>query len=303
VSAVANRTLCLGDALVDLVGERPGSALTEIDRFSPHFGGVAANVALVAARAGASVALAGGVGDDAWGRWLAGQLREAGVDLSLFGLIAGFQTPLAFVTVSAQGEPSYVLHGDPDRLLEQVLDGRVEDAVDGSAALFFSTNTLVTAGDRAATMRARALALERGLPVIFEANLRLHRWGSHAEAAASAGECVAGALLVRVNRAEAEAMTGERDPERAATALLAGGARLVVVTLGADGAIARGEARADVPGVSSAVVNTAGAGDVLTGTLLASLARSGFSPAAATAALPEAVAAASRATERWGAVD
>ncbi|MDQ6731035.1 MAG: hypothetical protein M3022_12235 [Actinomycetota bacterium] len=43
------RTLCLGDALVDLGGERPGALLTEVDRFSPHFGGAAANVALVAA--------------------------------------------------------------------------------------------------------------------------------------------------------------------------------------------------------------------------------------------------------------
>jgi fructokinase len=100
------RTLCLGDALVDLVGERSGRALAEIDRFSPHFGGVAATVALVAARAGAPVALAGGAGDDGWGRWLLAQLRDAGVDVSLFKPIAEFQTPIAFVTVSADGEPS-----------------------------------------------------------------------------------------------------------------------------------------------------------------------------------------------------
>ena len=41
-------------------------------------------------------------------------------------------------------------------------------------------------------MRARELALELGRPVIFDPNLRLHRWRSRAEAAASANACVPG---------------------------------------------------------------------------------------------------------------
>ncbi|HXO10156.1 MAG TPA: PfkB family carbohydrate kinase [Solirubrobacteraceae bacterium] len=303
MSAGPIRTLCLGDALVDLVGERRGRSLVEIDRFSPHFGGVAANVALVAARAGAAVALAGGAGDDLWGRWLRSRLRDGGVEVSLFELLPGLQTPIAFVTVSAEGEPSYELHGEADRTLGTVLAGKVRAAVDDSAALMFSTNVLVDAGDREVTMAARRRALHLGRPVIFEANLRLHRWRSAAVAAANANACVEGALLVRTNRAEAAAMTGESDPERAAAALLAAGARLVVLSLGADGAILRGEVRADAPGECADVVNTAGAGDVLTGTLLAALALDAFAPRAAADALPSAVTAAARACERWGAVD
>ncbi len=303
MSSGPTRTLCLGDALVDLVGERRGRALAEIDRFSPHFGGVAANVALVAARAGAPVALAGGAGDDGWGRWLLARLRGAGVDVSLFKLIAEFQTPIAFVTVGADGEPSYQLHGHADRTLETVLDGRAREAMDESAALFHSTNTLVDAGDRAVTMAARERALHLGRPVIFEANLRLHRWDSSAAAAANASACVPGALLVRANQAEAAAMTGEADPERAAAALLAIGARLVVISLGAKGAILRGEVQANAAGARMEVLNAAGAGDVLTGTLLAALALDDFRPRAVAGALEEAVAAAGRACGRWGAID
>ena len=112
MSVNPTRTLCLGDALVDMVGERPGRELIEIDRFSPHFGGAAANVALVAAKAGAQIALAGGAGDDVWGRWLVQRLRDARVDVSLFELQAGTQTPLAFVTVDAEAEPEYHMHGE-----------------------------------------------------------------------------------------------------------------------------------------------------------------------------------------------
>ena len=84
--------------------------------------------------------------------------------------------------------------------------------------------------------------------MIFDPNLRLHRWRSAADAAASANACVPGALLVRCNAAEAALMTGEDDPERAALALVKAGARLVVISLGAAGAMLRGELRADVPG-------------------------------------------------------
>ncbi|HEY2259420.1 MAG TPA: PfkB family carbohydrate kinase [Solirubrobacteraceae bacterium] len=298
------QTLCLGEALVDLVGQPPGRRLTEMEQFSPHFGGVTANVAVFAARLGARVALAGGAGDDVWGRWLLARLRSERVDVSRFELEAGSETALAFVSLDAAGEPSYELRGDPAGTVSRTVGGRIDEAVRGCAALFISTNTLVAAEDRAVTMRARELALELGRPVIFDANLRLHRWSSRTDARASANACVRHALLVRANLDEAELMTGERDPERAATALLKTGARMVVLTLGAEGAILRGVLRATIPAVDRPeVLSTVGAGDALTGTLLARLALSGFYPSSVAAALPEAMAAAAAACGRWGALD
>ena len=303
MSGEAARTLCIGDAIVDLVGERPGATLAAVDRFSAHFGGAVANVAIVAARAGAPVSLAGGAGDDAWGRRLRGELEAAGVDVTRFVLVPGVETPLAFVTVSADGEPTYHLRGEQRELVTAAIGEGLGDAVTDAGALFISTNTLVGRAERAMTMRARELALAAGKPLVFDANLRLHRWATRADAVASANACVNGALLVRANRAEAQLMTGEDVPDRAAAALVKSGARLVVLTLGSDGAILSGALRATVPGVPCRPVNTAGAGDVLTGTLLARLALSGFDPASVAASLPEAIEAAARACERWGAVD
>jgi fructokinase len=183
------------------------------------------------------------------------------------------------------------------------LGERVEEAVEGAAALFLSSNTLVDGDERAITMRAREVALRCERPIVFDPNLRLHRWRSRADAAASANACVPGALLVRANAAEAAVMTGEEDPERAAAALVKAGARMVVVSLGAEGAMLRGELRADVEGEPVEVVSTMGAGDVLTGVLLARLALSDFYPSVVAAALPDAVAEAARACRRWGALD
>jgi fructokinase len=303
-ASAPTRTLCLGEALVDLVGEEHGAPLTEVPRVSPHFGGVTANIAVFAARLGARVALAGGAGDDVWGRWLRERLEHEGVECTLFKLLPGAETLLAFVTVDERGEPSYELRGTASGTVVDALAEGVEQAVADSAALFLSTNTLSGAAERAVSMQARQAALELGRPVIFDANLRLHRWGSRTDAAASANACVGGALLVRLNLFEAELMTGEEDPERAALALVKAGARLVVLTLGADGVLLRGALRAMVPGVPrDRVLSTVGAGDALTGTLLARLALSGFYPSSVAAALPEAVAASAAACERWGALD
>jgi sugar/nucleoside kinase (ribokinase family) len=299
-------TLCLGEALVDMIGEAPAPSVSAVERFEPHFGGATANIAVVCARAGAPVALAGAAGDDRWGHWLVERLVAERVDTSCFSLVKGGSTQLAYVAVDGRGEPTYELSGELDERLVQALEGGIDEAVKRAAGLFISSNTLAGAGERALTMRARERALEHERPVVFDCNLRLHRWASRADAAASANACIPGALMVRANRDEAELLTGERDPERAAMALRKAGAELVVITLGAGGTILRGAGglRVDAPALTPArVISTVGAGDALTGTLLARLALSGFYPPAAAAALPEAVAAAAAACERWGSLD
>lgn len=302
-AARPTRVLCLGEAIVDLIGEALSEDPSELPALVPHFGGMVANVAVAAARSGARVALAGGAGGDAWGRWLRDRLEDERVDLSLFKLVPGRPTTVALVTVAPGGEPTYDVRGAGPGLLSYALGEALEAAVEDSAALFISSNTLVDEDERALTMRARERALELGRPVIIDPNLRLARWRSEADAAATTNACVPGTLLVRCNASEAAVLTGEEDPERAALALLKAGARMVVITLGGTGAILRGELRADAPGIPVEVLSAVGAGDVFSGFLLARLALTGFYPSAVAAGLGEAVVLATEACRRWGALD
>ena len=296
------RTLCLGEALVDLVCERRVAALGEADAFVPHPGGATANVAVAAARCGADIALAGGAGDDPWGRWLRAGMHEGGVDLRWFGLVPGLATAIAFVVTDPDGEPSFQIYGDGIAATVEAVAPRLEEAIAACDALFFSFNTLVGERERQLTFEARERSLAHGPPVVFDPNLRLQRWPSVDAAVAAVNACVPGALLVRANRTEAELMTGQAEPERAAAALVAAGARMAVVTRGAAGALVRGEQEADVEGVPAQVRSAVGAGDALMGVLAARLTLAGFDPASVPAALPEAVAEGARATERWGAL-
>lgn len=297
------RTLCLGIALVDLICEQPVSGLAEAPAFVPHFGGATANVSITAARLGASIALAGGTGDDEWGHWLRDGLAAEHIDLTWFPAVPGLQTPQDMVTVDAAGEPRYITYGAGIKdLLGATTPERLDEAVDTCDALFFGSSTLVGKEERALTHRARDRALKAGKPLVIDASLRLQRWRSAADAAARVNAVVPGALLVRANQYEAAMLTGERDVERAAVALLKAGAKHVVITLGAAGAILRGKLSATAPGVPAQVVSSVGAGDVLMGTLLARFALAGYYPPALAAALGEAVEAGARSTERWGAL-
>jgi fructokinase len=296
-------TLCLGDAVVDLICERPLEDVSAADAFVPHFGGFVASVAVVAARNGANVVLASAAGDDPWGEWLRGRLEREGVGTALFELAPGAQTPLEIVSVAPDGEPSCHAYGERTATVAAATRDRLEEAVRGSAAVFISSDTLSRPEEAEVTMRARELALSLERPVVFDPHLRLDRWRLRAEAAAAANACVPDAVLVRATAGDAALMTGEDDPERAALAMLKAGARMVVLTLGSDGAILRGELRLDVDGVPATVLSTLGAGAVLTGVLLARLATSAFYPAAVAASLPDAVAQAARACEHWGALE
>jgi fructokinase len=300
------RTLCFGEAIVDLICRRPISSLAEADAFVPSPGGVTANVATAAAHHGASVALAGGAGDDLWGAWLRDRLAAAGVDLHWFGLVPGRATAVAFVTLDDRGEPAWQLYGDGAAATAEAVDGRLLDAVGASDAFLFTSNTLAGKAEAQLTMEAREHALELGRPIVFDPNMRLHRWGGNpGRAGRMAGACVPGAFLVKCNQAEARLMTGEDEPEAAAASLLAAGAQHVIVTRGVGGAILRARGmRLDVRAKPATVLrSTVGAGDVFLGVLIARLGQSDYYPSTLAAALPEAAAEAARACERWGALE
>ncbi len=298
------RIVCLGEALVDLVCERPAAGPADVDAFVPHFGGALANVAVQAARRGAEVAICGGVGDDPWGRWLADQLAAAGVDTTDFVLDPADRTPLALVTVDGRGEPSYAIYGSTTGLGLVPAADRIAPAISKAGLVLLSTNTLLGETERRLTMGARAQALAENKKVVVDANLRLNRWDDMGLLRREALALLEGAFLAKMNASEAEFLTGIADPVAAAEALRADVARNVVITNGEHGAVLRGEGgiAREVAGIPAVVRNAAGAGDAVTGVLLAHLAASGGYAPSLNVALPDAMATAAAVVQQWGAV-
>ncbi len=293
--------LCLGEAIVDLVCEEPVATPEDARAFVPHPGGALANVAVAAGRAGADAALLGGVGDDPWGRWLGEGLRDEGVHTGWMAIVKATPTPLAIVTFNHGLEPTFQVYGEAIGATMAAGGRFLEEAVEEASAVVFGSNTLVGKAEREVTLRARRAARDHGLPILFDPNLRPNRWEDLDRAVSYCRELCDGAFLVRATREEAALLTEAADPAAAATGLCALGARLGVVTMGAEGALMRGAASGEAEAPEVDVVAPLGAGDAFMGGLAAGIAARGWDPSRAAEALPEAAAAGARACTGWGA--
>lgn len=293
--------LFLGEAIVDLIGDRPAEPGLVPERLAPHPGGALANAAVAAARAGAPAAIAGGVGDDIWGDWLIARLEAEGVSTEWLVRLAGADTPLGVALLDGEGEPSFQIYGEHIGATMAAADRRLAEGVEAGSALVVGSNTMVGPVEREVTRRAVERARGLGRPVLLDPNYRPTRWPDPGTARRNCLELVRSADVIKLNRAEAELLTGEPDPRQSGLALTGFGAGLVVITDGEGPLITAGATETTFRPRPVEAVSPLGAGDAFMGTLAAGLARAGWDLARAGEALEPAAAAAAAACAHLGA--
>ena len=302
-NAPSPSALCFGETLVDLICPVRGVGFEGASSYTPHLGGAPTNVAVVAAALGANASVAGGVGTDQWGDWIARRLREEGVGLRYWQRLEGVSTVVAFIVIDEDAVPDYLIYGDASRARSPARSPPTSTRRSRTRSLVvIASNTMVREEERAVTMELRERALAAGVGVLFDANLRLTRWADQALAIDLCRTACAGARLVKTNLQELELLTGERDPVAGAEAICALGAHNALVTMGEGGAVLRGEVRGDVDAFPARVIDTTGAGDAMTGAFVAALTTGGGTQEALTGALQLGAFLAARATEVLGAL-
>jgi ribokinase len=236
-------------------------------RFTP--GGKGANQAVAAARLGASVRMAGCVGDDDFGRQLLAALRAENIAADDVRTVPGVPTGLAMISVDPAGENLITVAPGANH---EVGAGEVAAAASSPGDILVICAEIPVPAIKAALARARGVSGSGARCVL---NL--------APAPAEAATIVAdGVDWLVVNETEAGAILGRKiegltDAGQAATQLLAAGARHAVVTAGAHGAALAPSTGPDgVPLTIEAfrveAVDTVGAGDTFVGALAVALA-------------------------------
>jgi fructokinase len=293
--------LCLGEAIVDLVCERRLAGGEPAESLIPHPGGALANVSVAIARKGAPAAMVGGVGADEWGLWLRQGLRHEGVETAGLPTVEGVDTPVAIVRFDLDGEPRFQVYGQGIGPTMEAAVGPLEKMLPDSQGLVVGSNTMVGRLESEVTRNAVELAARHDIPVLLDPNYRSGRWDDHRKAAAVCRELSASAAVIKLNRIEAELITGIGDPAPAARALAARGPGLVVVTDGSGPIHTAGAVEFEVTPPIAEVVSTMGAGDAFTGALTAGLAAVGWDFSRAGELIEEAAAAATGVCGHWGA--
>ncbi|WP_372425721.1 carbohydrate kinase family protein [Salinarimonas chemoclinalis] len=268
--------LVCGEALIDLfVGDDDGTALAA--RAVP--GGSPFNVAIALARLGRETGFCGGLSTDRFGEVLAGRLARDGVDLSLAPRLPA-PTTIGVVAPRPNGDVSYAFHGHG--AADRSITGADLPAAlpEGVRALAFGSFSLAVDPAGAAYLALARREAERRV-VSLDPNLRAMVTPDLAAWRARLADFLAVADIVKASGEDLADGFGIDPADEAALAAwaearLAGGARLVVATLGAAGVraflrTAQGTAMRAVAGRSVTVADTVGAGDTLHAGLLARL--------------------------------
>lgn len=254
------RVVCLGAHILDVLG-RPVTGIPEgqgrsvLEEIRLTAAGTAGGTAVDLAKLGAEVQSVGAIGDDAAGRMLRMLLDQHGVGTGGLAVKPGAATPATILPIRPDGS---------------------RPALHAPGAM-----GLLSAGDVDADVLAEADAVHVGGPDVLGAFASgpLPELLAHAAAHSTVisvdlltvGRPAALAALERLwpladyvlpNDDQLRGMTGLADLPRAAQVLRDAGAKTVVVTRGADGALIVAEGvEEEVPALDVDVVDTTGCGD------------------------------------------
>ncbi|MBQ4552181.1 MAG: carbohydrate kinase [Clostridia bacterium] len=266
--------IALGEILIDFTPcgvSEAGQVL-----FERNPGGAPANVLTALSKCGKKTALIGKVGDDMFGTYLKSVLQENHICTDGLLVDESVFTTLAFVALAANGERSFSFSRKPGADTCLMKEEVREDLIRDSRVFHLGSLSLTAEPARSATFEALKIAKEAGCIISYDPNYRAPLWESREAAIAGMRSVLPYVDVMKLSDEETELMTGEKTPEKAAEILLSQGVRIVVVTLGADGAlVCMKDGCMRVPGYKAQMVDTTGAGDSFWGGFLNCLLESG----------------------------
>lgn len=261
------QVVVVGSLNMDLVATTarhpmPGETLSG-QQFAQIAGGKGANQAVAAARLGASVAMVGCVGDDAYGAALVNGLAREGIAHDGVGTDAELPTGVALIVVDDAGQNSIVVIPGSNAAVTPAYVDQFESTIAGADVLVCQLETPLDS-----VKQALQHARHHGCATVLNV----------APAQALPADIISLVDWLVVNEFEAEIMTGTPvrgvdDARLAARQLLDKGCGRVVITLGEHGVLLAEPGGAEhYPARRVTAVDTTGAGDTFIGGFVASLA-------------------------------
>jgi fructokinase len=257
--------VCCGEALIDML---PCRCADGEAAYALHAGGAVFNTAIALGRLGAPVEFLAGLSSDLFGELLRQTLAKSNVGVR-YAAISGRPTTLAFVRL-VDGKASYVFY-DENTAGRMLSVGDLPQLGDDVSAMLFGAISLIP--EPCGSAFEALMARERGRRVIMlDPNIRPGFIKDRASHLARMKRMIAMADIVKVSDEDLPWFGEGGDAEQALKGWLDAGPKLVLLTRGAQGAVAltRRE-RVAVPSARTTVVDTVGAGDTFNAGVLAAL--------------------------------
>ncbi len=267
VMSISPDIVSLGEPLIEFNRPKEGDGRTWLQ----GFGGDSQNVAIAAARQGASAGYLTSVGQDWMGDAFLELWRSEGIDASRVARHPTAPTGVSFVTHSSAGHKfDYLRKNSAASLMEP--STLAADYIAG--ARFFHLSAIGQAISESARRTCAAAidaARAAGVKVSYDTNLRLRLWDLDA-ARRTIDATIARCDVALPSLDDSQQLTGLSEPDAIADFYLGLGAPLVALKMGADGAlIASRDKRMRIAPFRVTAVDATGAGDTFDGAFLARL--------------------------------
>ncbi|MCD8090741.1 MAG: carbohydrate kinase [Clostridiales bacterium] len=262
----------IGEALIDFIPEEKGCRLKDVTGFKRVCGGAPANVAAAAALLGGKSRIITKLGKDPFGDYIVDTLNQAGVDTGSVLRTDEAKTALAFVALANDGNRDFSFYRNPSADMLLKAEEISEDILKGTGILHFCSVDLIKAPVKYAHIKAIELAKSQNAIISFDPNIRLNLWDSPENCVSTIRDFIKYADILKISDEELELITGENDIKKAAPSLFSQGVKMIMYTMGGDGAalLTPGkEIKVKAPKVTAK--DTTGAGDCIIGSFLYAL--------------------------------
>ncbi len=236
-AAASIDVVCIGETLLDLLPSRTGRRLRDASSFNPSLGGSPANTSVWLSRLGVRSALVTRIGDDEFGAICMRELQDAGVDTRGVQQDPKLKTGLCFLQIDAAGERSFFSYRTETAEVRFGPDDIDETLIANAKVVHLCPTPMKLPAGRAAILHAAELAKSHGAMVSADCNLRPKHWSSMEDAASAGWDLARMSDILKLNEEEAQLIVGNLPPLDAARRLMEAGPKLVVVTLGSEGAV------------------------------------------------------------------
>ncbi len=252
-----NDVLAVGEILIDMISADYDDDF-EGDTYHKFFGGAPSNIAINVRKLGIQSLVASAVGNDGFGSFLLKKLSQADIDTRYIQQV-GYSTSMVVVTKS-KASPIPIFYRGADYHLEY--SPRIEEAVLNSKIVHFSCWPISMEPVRQTIEKVIEVARENQILVGFDPNYHPMIWQKGQDGVEYVKSIISMVDIVKPSEDDAERLFGKDTYHNQIDKFLDLGAKLVVMTLGKEGAIiSNGKETIKLDSLATEVVDTTGAGD------------------------------------------
>lgn len=247
----------IGELLVDMISNDYDDSF-DCSQYTKCFGGSPANIAMNIKRLGGNSALSSAVGNDGLGDFLINHLKNNNIDTRYISKVNN-STSMVLVSKS-KTTPVPIFYRGADYNLQY--DDNIEYALKNCKIVHFSCWPISQKNSRKTIEKVIDKAKENNILIGFDPNYHEMIWEKNHNGLEYIKNIISKVDIIKPSEVDAERIFGCDTPENQVKKFIDLGAKLVIMTLGKDGAIVtNGDETLTFKTFATEIVDTTGAGD------------------------------------------